>query len=148
MTNILKNEWGFKGYAVTDIYDDTDLYGAVLASGTTCFDTRGIAGFYGSTTLDNCSLFAAQVDGNKVSAELLLGDARLQNAVKESAHNVLYALSQSNLMNRYNSTTRIVQTMTWWRGIYMGAIGVSGLLTLICAVLYVVSRKRREREGK
>ena len=55
MTEILKEEWGFKGYAVTDIYDDTDIYGAVLASGTTCFDTRGISGFYGATTLENCS---------------------------------------------------------------------------------------------
>lgn len=148
MTNILKKEWGFQGYAVTDIYDDTDLYGAVLASGTTCFDTRGISGFYGSTTLDNCSTFATQVDGNKVSAELLLGDARLQRAVKDSSHNILYALSQSNLMNRYNSTTKIVQTMTWWRGLYMALIGVSGVLTLTFAVLYVLSRKRKEGEGK
>lgn len=148
MTNILKGEWGFKGYAVTDIYDDTDLYGAVLASGTTCFDTRGISGFYGSTTLDNCSLFATQVDGNKVSAELLLGDARLQNAVKESSHNVLYAMSQSNLMNRYNSTTRIVQTMTWWRGAYMGLIGVCGTMTLVFGVLFVLSKKRKEKEGE
>lgn len=83
-----------------------------------------------------------------MSAELLLGDTKLQNAVKESVHNVLYALGQSSLMNRYNSTTRIVQTMTWWRGIHMGAIGASGLLTLIRAILYVVSRKRREREGE
>ncbi len=80
MTEILKEEWGFKGYAVTDIYDDTDIYGAVLASGTTCFDTRGISGFYGATTLENCSTFATQVDGSKVSAQLLSGDARLQNA--------------------------------------------------------------------
>ena len=43
MTDILKNEWGFRGYAVTDIYDDTDLWAAVLVSGTTCFDTRGIS---------------------------------------------------------------------------------------------------------
>lgn len=113
MTEILKEEWGFKGYAVTDIYDDTDIYGAVLASGTTCFDTRGISGFYGATTLENCSTFATQVDGSKVSAQLLSGDARLQNAVKDSCHNILYAFSQSSLMNRYNSTTHIEQTMTW-----------------------------------
>ena len=78
MTEILKEEWGFKGYAVTDIYDDTDLYGAVLGSGTTCYDTRGISGFYGSTTLENCSTFASQIDGTKVSANLLNGDASLR----------------------------------------------------------------------
>lgn len=146
MTEILKKEWGFKGYAVTDIYDDTDLYGAVLASGTTCFDTRGISGFYGATTLENCSTFAAQVDGSKVSADLLLGDARLQKAVKDSSHNILYAFSQSNLMNRYNSTTHIEQNMTWWRMAYIAAIAAFGILLTASAVLYVVSAKRKERE--
>lgn len=148
MTAILQDEWGFKGYAVTDIYDDTDLYGAVLASGTTCYDTRGISGFYSTTTLDNCSMFANQTDGSKVSAELLLGDATLQKAVKSSCHKILYAMSQSNLVNRYNSTTRIEQTMTWWRGAYYGAIAVSGILTVACVALYVVSGKRKESEVK
>ena len=146
MTEILKEEWGFKGYAVTDIYDDTDIYGAVLASGTTCFDTRGISGFYGATTLENCSTFATQVDGSKVSAQLLSGDARLQNAVKDSCHNILYAFSQSSLMNRYNSTTHIEQTMTWWRMAYMAAIAAFGIMLLARGALYVVSSKRKERE--
>lgn len=146
MTEILKEEWGFKGYAVTDIYDDTDIYGAVLASGTTCFDTRGISGFYGATTLENCSTFATQVDGSKLSAQLLSGDARLQNAVKDSCHNILYAFSQSSLMNRYNSTTHIEQTMTWWRMAYMAAIAAFGILLLASGALYVVSSKRKERE--
>lgn len=146
MTEILKEEWGFKGYAVTDIYDDTDIYGAVLASGTTCFDTRGISGFYGATTLENCSTFATQVDGSKVSAQLLSGDARLQNAVKDSCHNILYAFSQSSLMNRYNSTTHIEQTMTWWRMAYMAVIAAFGILLLASGALYVVSSKRKERE--
>ena len=146
MTEILKEEWGFKGYAVTDIYDDTDIYGAVLASGTTCFDTRGISGFYGATTLENCSTFATQVDGSKLSAQLLSGDAKLQNAVKDSCHNILYAFSQSSLMNRYNSTTHIEQTMTWWRMAYMAAIAAVGILLLASGALYVVSSKRKERE--
>ena len=146
MTEILKEEWGFKGYAVTDIYDDTDIYGAVLASGTTCFDTRGISGFYGATSLESCSTFATQVDGSKVSAQLLSGDARLQNAVKDSCHNILYAFSQSSLMNRYNSTTHIEQTMTWWRMAYMAAIAAFGILLLASGALYVVSSKRKERE--
>lgn len=144
MTAILQDEWGFKGYAVTDIYDDTDIYGAVLASGTTCFDTRGLSGFYSSTTLDNAGIFATQIDGTKLSAELLLGDARLQENVKSSCHKILYAMSQSNLMNRYNSTTHIEKTMTWWRAAYYGAIGVSATLTVACFALYVVANKRKK----
>ena len=146
-TNILKKEWGFKGYAVTDIYDDTDLYGAVLNSGVTCFDTRGISGFYGSTTLETDSTFATQVDGSSVSSTLLNGDANLQQHVKESAHNILYAMAHSNLMNRYNSTTRIVQSMTWWRAAYIALIAVSGVLTVACGAGYVFSvRKKSKKE--
>ena len=147
MTNILKNEWGFQGYAVTDIYDDMDLYTAVLASGTTCYDTRGMSGFYSTTTLDNNSRFANQVDGNTVSTHMLDGDATLQAAVKESAHNILYAMTQSHLMNRYNSTTRVEQAVTWWRVLYIGLAVVSGVILIASAALYVTS-KRKESEVK
>lgn len=146
MTNILKKEWGFIGYAVTDIYDDMDLYGSVLTSGVTSYDTRGMSGFYGNTTLENTSNFASQVDGMKVNSQIAAGDVKLQESIKESAHNVLYAMSQSNLMNRYNSSTRIAQQMTWWRMIYMAVGGVSAALTIGFFALYVLSAKRKEGE--
>lgn len=78
---------------------------------------------------------------------MLLGDATLQAAVKESAHNILYAMSQSHLMNRYNSTTRVEQAVTWWRVLYIGLAVVSGVLTVASAALYVTS-KRKESEVK
>ena len=87
------------------------------------------------------------MDGNAVSSTLLNGDANLQQHVKESAHNILYAMAHSNLMNRYNSTTRIVQTMTWWRVAYIALIAVSGVLTAACCAGYVFSvRKKSKKE--
>lgn len=148
MTNILKKEWGFIGYAVTDIYDDMDIYGAVLTSGTTCYDTRGMSGFYGNTTLENTSKFAAQIDGSTVNGSIASGDAFMQESIKESAHNVLYAMSQSNLMNRYNSTTRIEQQMTWWRMLYIAIAGVSAVLTLGSFAFFVLSTRRKESEAE
>ncbi len=145
MTEILKNEWGFRGYAVTDIYDDFDLYGAVLTSGATCYDTRGMSGFYTDTTLDS-PRFANQTDGSVISANVFAGDANAQAAVRESAHNVLYAIASSNLMNRYNATTHVVKLNTWWRSTYYAAIGCSAALTALFAVLYVLS-KRKEKEA-
>ena len=145
MTEILKKEWGFKGYAVTDIYDDFDLYGAVLTSGTTCYDTRGMSGFYTDTTLDS-PRFANQADGSAISATVFAGDANAQQAVRESAHNVLYAIASSNLMNRYNATTHVVKLNTWWRTAYYAAIAVTALLTAVFAILFVLS-KRKEKEA-
>ncbi len=147
VTNILKNEWGFKGYCVTDIYDDMDLYGSVLTSGVTCYDSRGMSGFYGSTRLDNTAFFAGQVDGSMIDATLFEHDANAQRAIRESAKQNLYALSRSNMMNRYNSTTKVVRQMTWWRGAYYGMIAVSGILLIVCFVLYVLAdRKSRKKE--
>ena len=146
MTDILKNEWGFRGYAVTDIYDDTDLWTSVLVAGTTCFDTRGISGFYNSTTLENCSTFASQLDGVTIGASKVAGDATVQKAVKESAHMVLYAMTQSNLVNRYNSTTRMEKQMTWWRGAYLGTAAAFGVIAVGAAASAVASSRKSEKK--
>jgi beta-glucosidase len=146
MTDILKNEWGFRGYAVTDIYDDTDLWASVLVSGVTCFDTRGISGFYSSTTLENCSTFASQTDGVKIGVSKVSGDATIQKAVKESAHMVLYAMTQSNLVNRYNSTTKMQKQMTWWRGAYLGAAAAFGVLAVGAAASAAKNSLKSEKK--
>jgi beta-glucosidase len=76
------------------------------------------------------------------------GDLNAQKAIKSSAHKILYALSRSNLMNRYNSSTRNVKQMTWWRSTYYGAIAGTGLLTLIFLFLYLLSVKKNNKEAK
>ncbi len=144
MTEILQNEQGFHGYAVTDIYDDTDIYGAVITSGATCYDMRGMSGFGSTTTLENTSAFADQVDGTIVSTEMFLGDANAQQHIKQSVHNILYAFSRSNLMNRYNSTTHIAQQMTWWRAAYIALIAASAALAILFAVLYIRGSKKEK----
>lgn len=146
MTNILAKEWGFRGYAVTDIYDDFDIYGAVLTSGTTCYDTRGMAGFYTNTTLDG-GRFSDQVDGSTINAVVFAGDAKAQNAIKASVHKILYAMSQSNLMNRYDASTHVVKLPVFWRTAYQTVEYASGALLACFAVLYLVS-KLRKKEGK
>lgn len=147
MTEILANEWGFIGYAVTDIYDDTDLWTAVLNAGTTCFDTRGQAGFYKTTTLESSDLFKNLSEGRGLSVDLIKKDVNLQHKLKEAVHKNIYSWSVSHLMNRYNETTHIEYPITWWRAAYYGAIGVSGLLLVVFAALFVLSgRTRRSRE--
>ena len=145
MTTILQDEWGFIGYAVTDIRDDTDLYGAVLTSGTTVYDTRGSSDFYNTTTLDG-SLFASQIDGSTVNADLFLGDATAQLAIKSSVHKNLYAFASSHLMNRYTSSTHLEQLPTWWRTTYKAATYVSGGLAAVSIILYFVSKTKKKED--
>lgn len=146
MTEILANEWGFIGYAVTDIYDDVDLWTAVLNSGTTCFDTRGQSGFYGTTTLESSYLFQNLIEGVGLSKNLIDGDANLQLKLKDAVHKNIYAWSVSNLMNRYNATTRVESQMTWWRAAYYAAAGVSALVMVGSAAMYVLSFKDKKKE--
>ena len=146
MTEILANEWGFIGYAVTDIYDDVDLWTAVLSSGTTCFDTRGQSGFYGTTTLESSYLFQNLIEGVGLSKHLIDGDANLQLKLKDAVHKNIYAWSVSNLMNRYNATTRVESRMTWWRAAYYAAAGVSAVVMVGSAAMYVLSFKDKKKE--
>ena len=146
MTEILINEWGFIGYAVTDIYDDVDLWSAVLNAGTTCFDTRGQSGFYSTTTLESSSLFRNLIEGKGLSANFIDGDRNLQLKLKDAVHKNIYAWSVSHLMNRYNSTTRVESRMTWWRGAYYGAIGVSAVVMVASAAMYILSSKGKKEE--
>ena len=141
MTEILAKEWGFRGYAVTDIYDDFDLYGSVLTSGATCFDTRGMNDF----TLSN-KVIADQVDGSEISPALFRGDATAQKAIKESCHKILFAMSQSHLMNRYNETTRNEKIMVPWRLAYTVAEWVSAGLLVVSAALYIGVRLLNRKE--
>ncbi len=146
MTEILANEWGFIGYAVTDIYDDVDLWSAVLNSGTTCFDTRGQAGFYGTTTLESSNLFQNLIEGRGLDANFIDGDLNLQLKLKDAVHKNIYAWSESHLMNRYNATTHIESQMTWWRAAYYGLAGVSGAVLLLGVVMYVMASTRKKEE--
>lgn len=145
MTNILAKEFGFRGYAVTDIYDDMDIYGAVLTSGVTCYDTRGMAGFYTQTTLDG-GRFAGQVDGSEINATVFKGDANAQNAIKASVHKILFAMSQSNLMNRYDASTRVVKLPVFWRTAYQATEWVSGILMVGFAALYVIAKMKKKED--
>lgn len=146
MTEILANEWGFIGYAVTDIYDDTDLWSAVLNSGTTCFDTRGQAGFYSTTTLSSSNLFQNLVEGRGLDEHFIDGDANLQLKLKEAVHKNIYAWTESHLMNRYNATTHIESQLTWWRAVYYGMAGVSGIVMLAGVGVYIMASAHKKEE--
>jgi hypothetical protein len=148
MTEILANEWGFIGYAVTDIFDDVDLWAAVLNSGTTCFDTRGQSGFYTGTTLTSSFLFTNQInEGVGLNPNFIDGDLNLQLKLKEAVHKNIFAWSESHVMNRYAGETHVEMVMTWWRATYYAAIAVSAILMALCAVLYFLSSKN-EKSGK
>lgn len=152
-TGIAVNEWGFHGYAVTDIYDDTDLYSAMVYSGSTGYDVRAWTNLkyedlQGRDTEGNSNrtLPRIQNDGTTITKELYANDADFQNALKASNKRYLWVLAQSSVMNRYNSTTYRVRLMTWWRATYIACIAVSAVLTAASAAMFVASSVKSKKE--
>lgn len=128
---IMRGEWGFKGYNVTD-FTGVSLKGAPkesILAGTTAFCGFGVSG-----------------EIKYWNSEALSGDREMLLAIKENIHYLLYALSHSAAMNGVNATTHSVNVMTWWRAIYLSCIGVFAVLTAAGLIGTAVSR--RKKSGK
>jgi len=132
MQNIIRDEWGFKGYNVTD-FTGVSLKASPkesILAGTTAF-----CGF-GSPSLDYWD------------AEVLAKDADMCKAIKTNIKYVLYSLTQSNALNGINSTSYTVQLVTSWRIGYAVAISVSGLVTLGSLIAYGLLEFKKKDKNK
>jgi beta-glucosidase len=133
MTEILQNEWGFHGYAVTDIYDDTDMFVPVAASGVTCYDLRGMQPSMGVSL----SSFANQSQGYTHAVETYAKDKTLQARMKLAVKNLLWVTAQSNMMN-YISMNRQWR-MTSWRATYIFVSIAAGVIAAGSVAMYVLT---------
>ncbi len=137
MVDIMRNEWGFKGYNVTDF---TGVSPKAAPKESILAGTCAFCGF-GKPSLDYWS------------AETLGKDRNMALAIKQNAHYILYALANSNAMNGVNSSSKRVELITPWRATYISLISIFGVLTLASLVSYGVflgldishSKKKEEK---
>ena len=128
---IMRGEWGFKGYNVTD-FTGVSLKGAPkesILAGTTAF----------------CG-FGVSEEIKYWNPEALSGDREMLLAIKENIHYLLYALSHSAAMNGVNATTHSVNVMTWWRATYLSCIGVFAVLTAAGSYRYSCEPPQKIRQ--
>jgi beta-glucosidase len=123
LTEILRNEWGFNGYVVSDYKDDFDLAPQAFKAGMTGF----IWNNYNNDLKPGIDKFSSYKD-----VELL-------ESLKDIAHRELFVFANSNQMNFVNTTSRTVWIMTWWRQIYISVIVVFSAFIVISIVLYSLS---------
>lgn len=134
MVDIMRNEWGFRGYNVTDF---TGLSLKASPKESILYGTTAFCGFGGSMDYWN--------------AETLSKDADMCAAIKQDIKYVLYSLANSAAVNGTNNTTHRVQLMSTWRKLYKSLEGVFGALTglLVCGwialeVLEIVKKKEED----
>jgi beta-glucosidase len=133
--NILHNEWGFTGLVSEDFIMDANyvvLKEAVLNGVTMSCNT-------GDNTMD-----AVSEKYSYWTVDNVKNDPDLTAALKQDMTWQAYALANSNAMDGYSSSTKLVSVRTWYDNLLTGIEIGFGVLTLGCAVMYVMSSKKKD----
>ena len=143
LEQILRNEWGYTGFTVTDMVNGADymnwrdnIYnggGAMLSVS----DTFAQAEIGSMTETDNLTQVGKDTDFQQ----------KMQQALKY----YLYTFANSNAMNGVTADTQLVFQYTWWQIALVAADVVLGLITVAFAVIYIrniVSVRKKEGENK
>lgn len=132
LKDILRTEWGYNGYIVSDMNDDTDLYYDCIMAGLSSFDASG--------SVD-------QLRANPFTADDIKNDKEFVQAVKDAVHHNLYVLSQSNYVNTMSVNSHTEERMVSWRIAYTVAICVTAVLTLASLGFYIFNEVKRKKEN-
>lgn len=127
---VMRNEWGFKGHIETDAIAGAEEgykshYETMLASGTDsfCLDFPGISSIVIAESIRNND------DG------VLLGHLR------RAAHDILYNIANSNVVNGQSVSSQVVAITPWWQPTFYGLIALFSVLEILSLLLLFRSKK-------
>lgn len=133
MTNILRNEWGFKGFVETD-----SAFGQYYMTHYKARAEGVVAGtdlWMNGGTTDGYNL-GTPADG-KLMWALYEDNATVVRAMRESCHRLLYSRVNSAAMNGISSSSEIVYVTPWWVNAVNG-LQIACLCCLIVCVAIIV----------
>lgn len=124
LTEVLRNEWGFRGQVITDC----------ILSGYTYDNVRD-----GVLAGNNLWL----TTNKEVVRELekyAKNDLKLRLAIREACHEILYATTKGSAMNGLSETTEVVISNTWWQNVLFGCNVLFGIATLLCIIISIYTK--------
>lgn len=129
--DILRSEWGFDGYTLTDNAMGAYMYGRAIALGT-----------------DKLMLLPGYDRNAELNKAALLQDATLFAAVREACHRILYVYANSKAMNGVSSNMEIVPVMPWWKTTLVAIDVVLGILSVAGIALFVATELKERKSGR
>lgn len=138
LTDVLRNEWGFKGVVASD-YPDREYMG------------KGQPKVIARAVIAGQDEWISDVVGNQLNTDEFKNNATLRIALRESAKRNLYVRVNSCVVNGMDSNTRVVTIMPEWQKaihtaeISVGVImGVCVLITAGCWVFRFFDRRKND----
>lgn len=131
-TNVVVNEWGFKGQQETDAIASGEPYkvhfSSTLAAGTDtyCLDFSG----------KSSAAIVKEITDND--------DGNLLNILRGAAHDYLYTVANSAVMNGYSTNSKVISITPWWQPLMYALIAVFAVLDILSLVMLVRSKKKQQ----
>ncbi|MBQ8159171.1 MAG: glycoside hydrolase family 3 C-terminal domain-containing protein [Clostridia bacterium] len=119
--DILRDEWGFRGYSVTDF---TGVSMKAMPKESVLYGTVAFCGFGGAV--------------DYFTGDTLSADPQMAAALKQDIKYILYPLVNSAAMNGADPSMHRVEIETSWRALYHGLQLWSGIATGVFALGYVI----------
>jgi len=137
LEQIVRNEWGFKGWIVTDMAaapDYMNWLGSVK---------NGTSGMLTTNATTSASKFGSMAS-NKAK---ILKDTEFQEKMQLAMKSYLYSIARSNAMNGISENTKTNYVLTWWQKAIIGAEAATAALTVVFLAVDVL-KKRKNQTGR
>ena len=134
MTNVLRGEWGMKGFGLTDFSGNSAFaaYGIMLQS----FDVA--QGVLAGT--DSWDSSAVQWTNDLLT--LYKDDPDIAQAMRLATHRILYTVANSHAMNGFTAETTIEAVTPWWQTALYALCAVMAAATVFSSVKLVKAVKK------
>ena len=135
-TKVLRNEWGYQGWFVTDMINGADY-----------MNWRDVTAAGGGGTLTSSAYDTSTIGAMAESKKAIEKDVNFQQMMKKNIKYFLYQLVQSNAMNGISSTTEIQTVRTWYQNALTGAETAFAVLTLLFLIMTILKTVKSKKEA-